>query len=447
MASEKATPAKGTLGEMEYKKRFLFAEDFGSGYFKYGPITKINEGPDIIRSRGLVVKESIALKKIYRIEEDIVVGEKVSRLLTTVEDALKNIVYPLRSGIIDLHDELKWRVIKELARHAFNAYYGQFYSEKGFEGFLVVVALSALAPTYMYTKMFDIHRELDEEFDGTLIKAMTIIPQPLAVAISEQEVTTLVVECGHGNIQITPISSYPIKKAIIALNRGGDTANAITREILKDAGYSDIAKDEYAVEKVKIEAGLVPRDLKEAIRRAKEDPERFRVKVKIDPLTEVDLGDYSWARFLIGEIIFDPTHDEFTPYIETNRIMIEDVVVGNVRLYGTMSLADAIIESLRRTPAEVREVWLTSTSSHIILSGGALMWKAPERVRDVAVTAPEKVKIMLGKKVPDIVDMLNIRMVKDPQYSVWRGSLMYGTYLPLSLKWDNARLEGWYSWK
>jgi crenactin len=30
---------------------------------------------------------------------------------------------------------------------------------------------------------------------------------------------------------------------------------------------------------------------------------------------------------------------------------------------------------------------------------------------------------------------------------VWRGSVIYGYALPLSLKWDNINKEGWYIYK
>jgi hypothetical protein len=53
----------------------------------------------------------------------------------------------------------------------------------------------------------------------------------------------------------------------VALNRGGSEANAVTREVLKDSGYGDLAKDEYVIEIVKRTAGLVPKNLDEAIKR------------------------------------------------------------------------------------------------------------------------------------------------------------------------------------
>ncbi len=138
------------------------------------------------------------------------------------------------------------------------------------------MSLSALSPPdYMRERFIDMHMEINQEFQGNMIRAVTAIDQPFAVAISEKAVTCMVVEAGgHGNIQIVPPISYgpPIRDGIVALNRGGSETNAITREILKDAGYSDLAKDEYVVEAVKREAGLVPRDLGAAVKAARGGP-------------------------------------------------------------------------------------------------------------------------------------------------------------------------------
>jgi len=163
----------------------------------------------------------------------------------------------------------------------------------------------------------------------------------------------------------------------VALNRGGAETNAITREILKDAGYSDLAKDEYVVEMVKREAGLVPKDLGTAIRSAREDPKRFSIKIKVNPLVTVELSESAWTRFLIGEVLFDPTHDEFKSYVQQGRFSIEDVTMGDMVFYGEMNMADAIISSVRKTPVEVQD----KIVSNIILSGGAFNWRAPPALR------------------------------------------------------------------
>jgi len=432
--------------ESRYKLKYTYAEDFGTGYFKYGPIT-LGEKPRMIQSRGLLLRdlpESIKMlipKTV--LERGVVVGDDVTKYLSSIRDAARNLRQPLKDGIVRKDDEDAWKIIKELIRFGFSQFYPEVANQPDFRGYYTVIALSALAPDYMREKVMELHREVDEEFEGKLIAAVTVIDQPFAVAIAEKAVTCSVIEAGHGNIQVVPISYGPIREGIVALNRGGAEANAITREILKDAGYGDLARDEYVIEIVKREIGLVPRNLKEAIRKAREDPKRFAIKVKIGPLVEIELVEQSWVRFLIGEIIFNPKHEEFTSYIQTGRLVIEDVVVGDMVFYGEMDLAEALIQSVKKTPVEIQEKIVSS----IILSGGAFNWNVPPGLEDVACTSTEKIRIMMSEKVPDMADKLNVRMVKDPQYSVWRGAIIYGYALPTSVKWNERYKEGWYTWK
>ncbi len=432
--------------ESRYKLKYTYAEDFGTGYFKYGPIT-LGERPRMIPSRGLILRdlpESIKMlipKSV--LERGVVVGDDVTKYLSSIREAARNLRQPLKDGIIRRDDEDAWKIVKELVRFGFSQFYPEVANQPDFRGYYTVIALSALAPDYMRERMMEIHREVDEEFEGKLIAAVTVIDQPFAVAIAEKAVTCSVIEAGHGNIQVVPISYGPIREGIVALNRGGAEANAITREILKDAGYGDLARDEYVVETVKRQIGLVPRNLKEAIRKAREDPKRFAVKVKIGPLVEIELVEHSWMRFLIGEIIFNPKHEEFMSYIQTGRLVIEDVVVGDMVFYGEMDLAEALIHSVKKTPVEIQEKIVSS----IILSGGAFNWQVPPGLEDVACTSTEKIKIMMSEKVPDMAEKLNVRMVKDPQFSVWRGAIIYGYALPSSVKWNDKYKEGWYTWK
>ncbi len=432
--------------ESRYKLRYTYAEDFGTGYFKYGPIT-LGDKPRMIPSRGLILRdlpESIKMlipKSV--LERGVVVGDDVSKYLSSIREAARNLKQPLKDGIIRRDDEDAWKIVKELVRFGFQQFYPEAANQPDFRGYYVVIALSALAPDYMRERMIEIHREVDEEFEGKLIAAVTIVDQPFAVAIAEKAVTCSVIEAGHGNIQVVPISYGPIREGIVALNRGGAEANAITREILKDAGYGDLAKDEYVVETVKRQIGLVPRDLKEAIRKARENPKRFAVKVKIGPLVEIELVEHSWMRFLIGEIIFNPKHEEFASYIQTGRLVIEDVVVGDMVFYGEMDLAEALIMSVKKTPVEIQEKIIGT----IILSGGAFNWSVPPGLEDVAVTSTEKIRIMVAEKLPDLAEKLNVRMVKDPQFSVWRGAIIYGYALPTTVKWNEKYKEGWYTWK
>lgn len=427
---------------MRYKLKYTYGEDFGTGYFKYGPIS-LGEAPRIIQSRGLILRDLPESVKMLIppevVKRGIVVGDDVSRYLSSTRDMMRNLRYPLHDGIIKKEDEDSWRVVKELTRFGLSSFYEQAVNSGDFRGFLVVMSLSALSPDYMRERFIDIHMEINQEYQGKMIRALTAIDQPFAVAISEKAVTCMVVEAGHGNIQVVPISYGPIRDGIVALNRGGAETNAITREILKDAGYSDLAKDEYVVEMVKREAGLVPKDLGTAIRSAREDPKRFSIKIKVNPLVTVELSESAWTRFLIGEVLFDPTHDEFKSYVQQGRFSIEDVTMGDMVFYGEMNMADAIISSVRKTPVEVQD----KIVSNIILSGGAFNWRAPPALSDVAVNSVDKVRIMIGDKVPDLLNRLNIRMVKDPQYSVWKGAIVYGYALPLSVEWNDKAKEGW----
>ena len=131
----------------------------------------------------------------------------------------------------------------------------------------------------MYEKIFDIHREINEEEGKKIVKAVTIIPQPLAVAIAQKAVTCTVLEGGHGNTQIAPISRGVIFSALITLNRGGSNCDYIAAEILRDSGYSDLAKEPKLVKLFKETVGAVPRDLEKVLEN-KDDP-KFRVVLSL----------------------------------------------------------------------------------------------------------------------------------------------------------------------
>lgn len=422
----------------EYRLKYTFGVDFGTSYVKFGPIT-LNE-PKVVQTRGLFLRDLPESVKM-RIPPDIlsrglVVGdEEVRRYLSSVRDVQRNLKYPLKDGVAKRDDEDAWRVLKELARYTLANFP---VGDPGFKGWLISISLSALAPDYMYKSFFDIYTELAEEFK---ILAVTIFPQPLAVAIAENAVNCIIVEGGHGNIQVAPISFALIREGLVALNRGGAEANAITREILKDMGYSDIAREEYAVELVKRSVGLVPRNLKEAIRYAKSHPEKFTAKVRLSPVVEVEFPkEYAWTRFLIGEIVFDPNHEEIKSYIEQSRLHIENAVIGDVTLYGEMDIATAIITSLRNVSVEIQD----RVASQIILSGGAFSWRVPQGLEDVAVDSVGRVRVALEERNPLLASRVGVRLVAEPQYSVWRGAVIYGYALPLSLEWSDSAREGWY---
>lgn len=417
------------LSGAAYKQRFAYGEDYGTSQFKFGPIA---EKPMVIDNRGLFLGESRTLLKIYGIEKSIVVGPDVVKYLGSLEDVSRFLVYPMRDGLVDRTDERAWKVIEEVTRYGFLVSKPQ---ARDFDGFYVTAALSAIAPDYMYERIFDIHAKLDAE--GRYVKAVTVIPQPLAVAIAEKSVTCVVVESGHGNTQITPISAYPIRNAIVALNRGGAEADAIAAEILRDLGYGDRAREEKFVRMFKEAVGLVPRNLDEAVRVARENPEKFRVVFKVPGTTiEVDMEKNGWMRFLIGEVVFNPEHELFESYYKRGMSRPRDTVVGETVIRGTLPLVKAIQEALSRVSIEL----LPKLYNDIILSGGNFSWRVPKGLEDVAVDSAEKIRLELSSLGIES----RVHVVSDPLYSVWKGSIVYSVALPEEVEWDWKAREGWY---
>ncbi|WP_460025424.1 hypothetical protein [Infirmifilum sp. SLHALR2] len=412
-----------------YKQRFAYGEDYGTSQFKFGPLA---ERPQVIDNRGLFLSESKTLLRIYGIEKEVVVGPDVVKYLGSLEDVSRYLVYPMRDGLVDKSDERAWRVIEEVTRYGFIVSRPQ---ARDFDGFYVTAALSAIAPDYMYERLFEIHAKLDEE--GRFVKAVTIIPQPLAVAIAEKTVTCVVIESGHGNTQITPISAYPIRSAIVALNRGGAEADAMAAEILKDLGFGDRAREEKFVRMFKEAVGLVPRDLDEAIKVAKSSPERFRTVFRVPGTTlQIDLERSGWMRFLIGEIVFNPGHEVFESYYKRGMPRPKDTIVGETIVHGDTSLVEAIQVSLSRVSVEL----LPSLYNDFILSGGNFSWKVPKGLEDVAVDSAEKLRLELAK----VGISSRVHLVSDPLYSVWKGAIVYSIALPEEVEWDWKTREGWY---
>mgnify|MGYP001772812808 CR=1 FL=1 len=417
----------------EYRKKYAYGEDYGTSHFKFGPIA---EKPLVIENRGVITSEldSRVLLELFGISKAVVVGEEVSRYLPAVDSLGKALVYPMHDGIIERGNERAWAVIREITRYGFERSLKEIKRPQDFDGFYVTAALSAIAPKYMYERLYDIHAELDKE--GRFVKAVTIIPQPLAVAIAEKITECIVVESGHGNTQITPIVVYPIRDAITVLNRGGAEADAIAAEILRDLGYEDRAREERFVRLFKESVGLVPRDLNTAIEKAKREPERFRAVFRVPRTTiEIDMGANSWMRFLIGEVVFNPTHEIFESYYKRGMPRPRDTVVGGQRLPGTLPLGDAIVHSISRTSFEAQQ-----QIKVVILSGGNFAWKVPPGLEDVAVNAAEKVSSQLRERGLDYA----VRLVSDPLYSVWKGCIVYSLAVPDSVEWDWDRMEGWY---
>jgi len=415
----------------EYKREHVFGLDYGTSYFKFGPIT-LGEVPEVVENRGYFIDKSSLMSRIMGVTRELVVGEDVPKFLESREDLAERMVYPMRNGVVAKDDERAWRVIEELTRHALETFAPE---NEEFQGFYVVGGVSIISPRYMYEKLFEVFRKLNEQ--RTLIKVATIIPQPLAVAIAQKTPTCTVVESGHGNTQICPISMYPIRNAVIALNRGGSSANTLTMEILKDAGYGDLAKEESLVRMVKERIGLIPRNLDEAIRYAKSNPDRVKVSIKI-PGTRIriSLEDMSWTRFLIGEFVFNPGHEIFQSYFTRGMPKPSDIKLGDTYFYGMMDIAEAIITSIERCSIELQP----HLYSKVLLSGGNFGWSAPETLEGVAVKADRKLKEMLSRKG---VENVEVQIVGDPKYSVWRGCIVYGYAVPADYEWRWERMEGW----
>jgi len=414
-----------------YKRKYTFGEDYGTSDYKFGPIT-LGERPEVIENRGYFPDTSSIMFKLMGVKKDVIVGKDLAVHLGSREELTSHLVYPMRKGVVDRGDEKAWKVIYEITRYGLD-FFRQ--SDPDFKGFYVCAALSAIAPRYMYEKIFEIHRKIDEE--TKLIKAVTIIPQPLAVAIAHKVPTCIVIESGHGNTQVCPISRYPVKGAMVVLNRGGSDADALTSQILYDAGYSDIAKEEALVRRIKEALGLVPRKLDEAVEVAKQKPELFRAKYRVPGTRiEVDLGKESWARFLIGEYVFNPKHEIFKSYFKRGMPKPKDVKVGEILFRGMLDLGESVIESVEKCPIELQPYLY----GKVLLSGGNFHWRAPPQFREVAVDSATKLKLLLAEKG---VENVTVEVAPEPKFSVWRGCIIYGYAVPEDYTWSWDNMEGW----
>lgn len=414
-----------------YKQRYTFGMDFGTSDFKFGPITS-GERPETVENRGYFTDKSSILRQINGPVKEVVVGKDIPLYLEAREDLLTRLVYPMRNGVVEKDEQRSWAVVKELTRFALEAFRPP---DSEFAGFYLVASLSAVSPRYMYEKLFQIFSETSAEFGS--VRAATIIPQPFSVAIAHKIPTCIVIESGHGNSQICPISRYPIRDAVVAINRGGGDGNALTAEILKDCGYGDLAHEESFVRRVKESIGLIPADLDAAIQLAKNDPERFRAVYKV-PGTRiaVDLAENSWMRFLIGEYAFDPNHELFQSYFSRSLRRPGDVRFGDTFFKGMLGLGDAIVEAVERCPVELQPYLY----KQVLLSGGNFAWSAPAELSDAVVDAASKIRFLLEEK--GITDT-TVLMAQSPQHSVWRGCIVYGYAVPMDFTWSWERFEGW----
>ncbi len=415
----------------EYKRSHVFGIDYGTSDFKYGPIT-IGEIPEVTENRGYFTEKNSIMSKVMGVGKDIVVGKELPLFLESREDVAERLVYPMRNGIVERNDVKAWQVTRELTSYALENFAP---SDPDFRGFYVVASLAVVAPRYMYEQLFDIFGELNTE--RTLVRAATIIPQPLAVAIAHKIPTCVVVESGHGNTQVCPISMYPIRNAVLALNRGGGAANVLTSEILKDTGYGDLAKEEKLVRRVKEQIGLLPRRLEEAVDFARRNPDKVKREIRIEGTRiKIDLGDESWTRFLIGEYVFNPGHEVFQSYFKRGMPRPSDVKIGDTYFYGMTDMAEAIIQAVEKCSIELQP----HLFSKIILSGGNFNWNTPRGLEGVAVSSDEKIKIMLKEKG---IENIQATVAREPTYSVWRGCIVYGYAVPYDFKWRWERMEGW----
>jgi len=409
--------------------------DYGTSFFKYGPIS-LGEAPEIVENRGYFPDKDAIMTRVMGESKEVVVGRDIPLYLEAREDLPSRLVYPFRNGIIEKNENRAWQVVEEISRMALREFGPK---EEGFNGFYVVASLSAVAPRYMYEKLFDVYNKIDSE--EHTIAAATIIPQPLAVAISHKVPTSVVVESGHGNTQITPISRYPVRTAIIALNRGGGDANSITAEILKDSGYGDLAKEETVVRQVKEQIGIVPRNLEDAIKFGKNNPEKLAIVISIPGTRlKISLEDNGWLRFLIGEYVFNPNHEVFQSYFTRGMPKPGDVKVGDTFFLGMIDMSEAIVQSIEKCPVELQPYLYRQ----IILSGGNFEWKVPQGLENVCVNSVDKIKTMLMEKG---LSEVGVTMASSPKYSVWRGCIVYGYAVPESFKWSWDRMEGWMSFR
>ena len=225
--------------------RHCLAIDYGSYTVKYGVE---GDGAKMIRTAGLVISRRI-IENLLRKADDIIIGDDIDRCIAQIRIIKKNIEqlhYPIRHGIIKGDDRKGWRISEKITEQILLSIYGRIHPtiEEDSDGFYIVFSLNAMAPRNMYEGFFEIFRRFVEK---GLVKAITAIQQPLATAMASAKLVCLVVESGHGNTQIVPIVERIIRSAIVPLNRGGVNANALTREILKDAGYGDLALNDEIV--------------------------------------------------------------------------------------------------------------------------------------------------------------------------------------------------------
>lgn len=192
--------------ETDYRSHYTFAMDFGTSDFKFGPIT-CGETPRIVNNRGYFPDKNSVVYKAFESTDEVIVGEDVPLYLQSAEDLSSRLVYPMRNGMIDKADDTAWRVVSALTNFGLNTFKPE--SNNGFQGYYLVASLSSVSPRYMYERLLDL---FEQNKANRNVKAITVIPQPFAVAIGHGVTTCVVIESGHGNSQVCPISKYPIQQ-------------------------------------------------------------------------------------------------------------------------------------------------------------------------------------------------------------------------------------------
>jgi len=234
--------------------RRCLAIDYGTGYVKYG--MKEDGEPKVIETVGLMIPEEVK-RDLLRKVEDVIVGDAIADYLPTMNVSHEGLHYPLKHEVVEGDDETAWRVLEKITEHILTTVRSRPTIGSDFRGFYVVFSLAAIAGRHMYEGFFEIFRKFAEK---GLVKAVTVLQQPLATAIASGRLTCVVVESGHGSTQIVAIDGKDVRgsiknaiidSAIVSLNRGGVDANGLTREILKDAGYGDIALNDEVVRRAK----------------------------------------------------------------------------------------------------------------------------------------------------------------------------------------------------
>jgi intein/homing endonuclease len=237
------------------------------------------------------------------------------------------------------------------------------------------------------------------------------------------------------NTQVAPISSGMIFNALITLNRAGGDCDLVAAEILRDAGYGDLAREPKLVKLFKESLGLVPKSLKEVMA-DKANPKYGAVFRVPNTRISIDLEGNSWQRFLIGEYFFDPSNEYFSSYYRRGFPKPADSYSEGKLVSGTTDLAEVIIQSVQKCSFEVQPALYRS----IFLSGGGFSWQVPQGMEGAAVDSSTKLKLMLEEKG---IQGVNVTLTKNPVYNVWQGCVAYGLYIPDDFTWDWDEREGW----